>query len=69
MSNGEVYQVRYPDFAFVLRTNFVIGHPDADNFPDLYPGFSETGVLMLAPKALEGQRGFLGDATCGRTGG
>jgi len=31
MSNGEVYQVRYPDFAFVLRSNFVIGDPDADN--------------------------------------
>src|ERR1019366_9504588 len=31
MSNGEVHQVRYPDFAFVLRTNFVIGDPDADN--------------------------------------
>ena len=30
-SNGDVYQVRYPDFAFVLRTNFVIGDPDADN--------------------------------------
>lgn len=31
MSNGDVYQVRYPDFAFVLRSNFVIGDPDADN--------------------------------------
>jgi hypothetical protein len=32
MSNGDVYQVRYPDFAFVLWSNFVIGDPDADNF-------------------------------------
>jgi hypothetical protein len=31
MSNGDIHQVRYPDFAFVLRTNFVIGDPDADN--------------------------------------
>jgi hypothetical protein len=31
MSNGDVHQVRYPDFAFLLRTNFVIGDPDADN--------------------------------------
>ena len=31
MSNGDAYQVRYPDFAFILRTNFVIGDPDADN--------------------------------------
>ncbi len=31
MSNGDVYQVRYPDFAFVLKTNLVIGDPDADN--------------------------------------
>ncbi len=31
MSNGDVYQVRYPDFAFVLRSNLVIGDPDADN--------------------------------------
>ena len=31
MSNGDVHQVRYPDFAFILRTNFVIGDPDADD--------------------------------------
>jgi hypothetical protein len=31
MSNGDVLQVRYLEFAFVLRTNFVIGDPDADN--------------------------------------
>lgn len=31
MSNGDVYQIRYPDFAFVLKTNLVIGDPDADN--------------------------------------
>jgi len=30
MSNGDVYQIRYPDFAFVLRSNLVIGDPDAD---------------------------------------
>jgi hypothetical protein len=26
-----MYQVRYPDFAFVLRSNLVIGDPDADS--------------------------------------
>jgi hypothetical protein len=31
MSSGDVYQVRYPDFAFVLKTNLVIGDPDADH--------------------------------------
>jgi hypothetical protein len=31
MSNGDAFQVRYPNFAFVLRSNFVIGDPDADN--------------------------------------
>ena len=31
MSNGDVYQVRYPQFAFVLRTLLVLGDPDADN--------------------------------------
>jgi hypothetical protein len=31
MSRGEVYQVRYPNVAFVLKTKFVIGDPDADN--------------------------------------
>jgi len=31
MSNGDVYQVRYPDFAFVQRSNFVIGDPDSDH--------------------------------------
>ena len=31
MSSGDVYQVRYPNFAFVLRSNLVIGDPDADH--------------------------------------
>ena len=31
MSNGDVYQVRYPNFAFVLKSNLVIGDPDADH--------------------------------------
>jgi hypothetical protein len=31
MSSGDVYQVRYPDFAFVLRSNLVVGDPDADS--------------------------------------
>ena len=31
MSSGDVYQVRYPNFAFVLRSNFVIGDPDEDH--------------------------------------
>ena len=30
MSNGDVYQVRYPNYAFVLRTILFIGDPDAD---------------------------------------
>ena len=30
MSNGDVHQVRHPEFAFVLKTNFVIGQPDSD---------------------------------------
>ncbi len=32
MSNGDVYQVRYPDFAMALRSNFIIGDADADHF-------------------------------------
>lgn len=32
MSNGDVYQVRYPDTAFVNKSLLVIGDPDADNF-------------------------------------
>ncbi len=31
MSNGDIYQICYPDFAFVLRSNLVIGDPDADS--------------------------------------
>ncbi len=30
MSNGDIFQIRYPEFAFVLRSNLVIGDPDAD---------------------------------------
>lgn len=32
MSNGEIYQIRYPDCAVVLRSTLFIGDPDADNF-------------------------------------
>lgn len=31
MSNGNVFLVRYPEFAFVLRHTLVIGDPDADS--------------------------------------
>ena len=30
MSDGESYEVRHPEFAFVLKTNLVIGDPDSD---------------------------------------
>ena len=30
MTNGDVHQVRYPNYAFVLRTMLFIGDPDAD---------------------------------------
>ena len=30
MSNGDVHKVRYPNYAFVLRTMLFIGDPDAD---------------------------------------
>ncbi len=32
LTNGEVYPVRYPDCAILLRSNLIIGDPDADNF-------------------------------------
>ncbi|MCI0685250.1 MAG: hypothetical protein L0Y71_24395 [Gemmataceae bacterium] len=31
MSSGEVYQVRYPDTAFVNRSLLVISDPESDN--------------------------------------
>src|SRR5262245_37586770 len=30
MSNGEIYQVRYPDVAILLKSKLVIGDPEAD---------------------------------------
>lgn len=30
MSNGATYQVRHPEFAFVLKSNVVIVHPESD---------------------------------------
>lgn len=30
MSSGDVYQVRYPTYAFVLKSSLFIGDPDAD---------------------------------------
>jgi len=30
MSSGDVYQVRYPNFAFVVKNNLVVGDPDTD---------------------------------------
>jgi hypothetical protein len=31
MSSGDVYQVRYPNFAILMRTRLVIADPDADH--------------------------------------
>ena len=30
MSNGDRHEVRHPEFAFVLKTNLVIGDADSD---------------------------------------
>ena len=30
MSNGDRHEVRHPEFAFVLKTNLVIGDPESD---------------------------------------
>ena len=30
MSNGDVFEVRHPEFAFVLKSNLVIGDPVSD---------------------------------------
>jgi hypothetical protein len=51
MSNGDVHQVRYPDFAFVLRTNFVIGDPDAD---DVVICSLDQMASVHAPQAVSG---------------
>lgn len=32
LSSGDVHQVRHPEFAFVLRSNLLIGYPDSDRF-------------------------------------
>ena len=32
LSNGEIHQVRNPEFAVVLRSNLFIGYPDSDRF-------------------------------------
>lgn len=30
MSSGDVYEVRHPEFAFLLKSKLVIGYPDSD---------------------------------------
>ena len=30
MSNGVAYQVKHPEFAFVMKSNVVIVHPESD---------------------------------------
>jgi hypothetical protein len=30
LSNGEVYEVRHPEFVILLKTTLVIGYPDSD---------------------------------------
>ena len=32
MSNGDVFQVRHPENAFLLKTNVIFGNPDSDDF-------------------------------------
>jgi hypothetical protein len=32
LSSGDVRQIRHPEFAFVLRSNLLIGYPDSDRF-------------------------------------
>ncbi len=30
LSSGEIHQIRHPEFAFLLKSNMVIGYPDSD---------------------------------------
>jgi hypothetical protein len=32
MSNGAAHQVRHPEMALLLRSNVILGSPDADDF-------------------------------------
>ena len=32
MSNGDSYQIRHPEMALLLKSNLIIGSPDADDF-------------------------------------
>jgi hypothetical protein len=32
MSNGDAYQVRHPEMALLLRSNVILGSPEADDF-------------------------------------
>jgi len=32
MSNGDSFEVLHPEFAFVLKSNLIIGYPDSDRF-------------------------------------
>ena len=32
MSNGKSFEVRHPEMAMLLKSNVIIGSPDADNY-------------------------------------
>ena len=32
LTNGDVHQVRHPEFAILLRSNLIIGYADSDRF-------------------------------------
>ena len=32
MSNGDAYQIRHPEMAFLLRSSLILGSPESDDF-------------------------------------
>jgi hypothetical protein len=32
MSNGDAYQIRYPEMAFLLKSSLILGSPESDDF-------------------------------------
>jgi len=55
MSNGDSHQIRHPEMAFLLRSSFILGSPESDNFQFL--SLLHVAEVKAIPTASEGTNG------------
>lgn len=52
MSNGDAYQIRHPEMAFLLRSSLILGSPQSDDF--VFCSLLHVADVVALPQAAGG---------------